>query len=109
MHPFHDLGEVLGALRRLMERDPPLVKAPARQPGTKEVRYAHLLSGDVESWEPPQDSQAPPSQGSHGDRIARLESEVASLRAEVADLKQQLVDSGNQGRGGRDPLNWFDM
>jgi len=32
--------------RKLMERDPPLVAVLARQPGTKESRYAHLLSGE---------------------------------------------------------------
>jgi uncharacterized protein YceH (UPF0502 family) len=96
MHPFHDPGEVLGALRRLMEREPPLVKALARQPGTKEVRYAHLLSGDLESWEPPQDSQAPHSQTSASHRIEQLESEVSSLRAEVANLKQQFTDFRKQ-------------
>ncbi len=30
-----------------MKREPPLVAVLPRQPGTKEVRYAHLLSGDL--------------------------------------------------------------
>jgi hypothetical protein len=36
-----------------MQREPPLVKVLPRQPGTKEARYAHLLSGDVEGAEHP--------------------------------------------------------
>jgi uncharacterized protein YceH (UPF0502 family) len=96
MHPFHDLDELLGALHRLMERQPPLVKMLARQPGTKEARYAHLLSGDVESWELPRDSQASAPETPGGDRMARLEAEVASLRAEVAELKHQLEDFRKQ-------------
>ena len=48
MHKFDDLGIVHSTLQKLMEREPPLVKVLPRQPGTKEARYAHLLSGDVE-------------------------------------------------------------
>src|ERR1700716_604740 len=48
MHHFDDLSEVQSALQRLMSREPPLVKVLARQPGTKESRYIHLLSGDAE-------------------------------------------------------------
>lgn len=94
MHPFNDLDEVQTALRRLMERQPPLVKALPRQPGTKELRYAHLLSGDVVSWEPPAEFHAvgTPDAG----RIASLEEEVATLRAEVAELKRQLADFRKQ-------------
>ncbi len=47
MHKFDDLGIVLSTLQRLMRREPPLVTVLPRQPGTKEVRYAHLMSGDV--------------------------------------------------------------
>src|SRR5271169_1471594 len=48
MHKFDDLIEVDSTLQRLMKREPPLVKVLPRQPGTKEARYAHLLSGDVQ-------------------------------------------------------------
>jgi uncharacterized protein YceH (UPF0502 family) len=95
MHRFSDLDEVQTALRRLMERQPPLVKALPRQPGTKELRYAHLLSGDVESWEPPAESQG--EGGSvDADRIARLEGAVASLQSEVEELKRQFADFRTQ-------------
>ena len=49
LHRFDEIGDVLGALQKLMEREPPLVAVLPRQPGTKESRYAHLLSGPVES------------------------------------------------------------
>src|SRR5712671_7560906 len=48
MHSFDDLSAVQSSLQHLMKREPPLVKVLPRQPGTKESRYAHLLSGDVE-------------------------------------------------------------
>src|SRR5579859_402125 len=50
MFRFEHLDDVQAALQRLMERDPALVKMLPRQPGTKESRYAHLLSGEIESW-----------------------------------------------------------
>jgi uncharacterized protein YceH (UPF0502 family) len=49
MHRFDEIGEVLAGLQKLAERDPSLVAVLPRQPGTKESRYAHLLSGSIES------------------------------------------------------------
>jgi uncharacterized protein YceH (UPF0502 family) len=92
MHRFDDLGIVQSTLQRLMKREPPLVKLLPRQPGTKEARYAHLLSGDVASWESePEPGPIVISGSSMGEKIARLEGEVAVLQKEVADLKQQLA------------------
>jgi len=96
LHRFEDLDSVELALNRLMERDPPLVKKLPRVPGTKEARYAHLLSGDVVGWEPPPESRSTPSGPRDDERLTRLENEVASLQQEVADLKQQLADFRKQ-------------
>ena len=46
MYQFDDLAQVQSTLQRLSQREPPLVKILPRQPGTKEARYAQLLSGD---------------------------------------------------------------
>ena len=93
LYRFDDLGQVHSALERLMKREPPLVKMLSRQPGTKEARYAPLLSGDVEEWEPAPAQDAATSSISGDDkRMARLEEEVVCLRQEVADLKQQFAD-----------------
>jgi len=91
MHRFETLDDVQSALHKLMERQPPLVKILPRQPGTKESRYAHLLSGDVVVSEPTHVA-APAAAHHSGDseRITRLEEEIASLRAELADVKQQV-------------------
>ena len=100
LHSFNEIGEVLAALQKLMEREPPLAAILPRQPGTKESRYAHLLSGPVESIvaasvaEParaPRDTAqfAAPDAG-HEERIAQLESTVAELRQEVATLRQKI-------------------
>ena len=92
MHNFEDLNQVQSTLQRLAQREPPLVKVLRRQPGTKEARYAHLLSGDVQTSSPeaPIETSAAHATG-NGDRVARLEKEVATLRNEVADLKQQFA------------------
>jgi uncharacterized protein YceH (UPF0502 family) len=78
-----------------MKREPAQVVMLPRQPGTKESRYAHLLSGpiDVSAWE----SAAPAIANSpDAARMASLEEEVAALRTEVAELKQQLADFRSQ-------------
>jgi len=100
MHPFEDLSVVHTTLKHLMEREPALVVLLPRQPGTKEARYAHLLSGNVE----PPDShlskgkqELPVATGPHdGDRLAQLEKEVATLQAEIADVKRQFADFRKQ-------------
>ena len=92
MHKFDDLGIVQSTLQRLIKREPPLVTVLPRQPGTKEARYAHLLSGDVEV--PTVDSvcgTASPSSANTGERIARLEDQVENLQSEITDLKQQFA------------------
>jgi uncharacterized protein len=90
MHSFDDLSEVESTLQRLIKREPPLVKILPRQPGTKEARYAHLLSGDVEIPQPePHDGIASGVPGNR-DRVAQLEQEVSQLQNEVADLKREF-------------------
>jgi uncharacterized protein YceH (UPF0502 family) len=92
MHHFDELGEVQSTVQRLMSREPALVKVLPRQPGTKESRYAHLLSGDVvtPATASVNDSPAPATVGNK-DRIAQLEFELTELRTDVADLKQQFA------------------
>jgi len=89
MHRFEEIDDVLGMLQKLMQRETALVKALPRQPGTKEIRYAHLLSGEVEAQEP--EPVVRTSAAADGDdRVARLETEVAELRQEVAELREKL-------------------
>ena len=89
MHRFEELSDVQATLQKLMQREMPLVKMLPRQPGTKESRFAHLLSGDVEGYVAPPEVSSAPAVEDDG-RIARLESEVAELRRELADLRQQM-------------------
>ena len=81
MHRFEELSDVQASLQKLMQRDPALVKVLTRQPGTKEARYAHLLSGE------PVDMVATVESAGAG---RGLEAEVAALREQVAELRAQV-------------------
>jgi hypothetical protein len=96
MHRFEDLDEVLSGLQQLMRREPPLAKALGRRPGTKEIRYAHLLSGDVAAWEPSAETASSGHVTEENERVAHLEEQVATLRGEVAELKQQMAEFRKQ-------------
>jgi len=103
LHPFEDLSAVHSALQRLMHRDPPLAKLLARQPGTKEARYAQLLSGDVPDGASAPDAPESPVQtasSSRGhaadDRLAPIEEEIAAIKNEIAQLKQQFAEFRKQ-------------
>jgi uncharacterized protein YceH (UPF0502 family) len=97
MHPFEDLSVVQSTLKHLMERNPPLVKLLPRQPGNKEARYAHLLSGDLEVGEaPPVKTVAISNSSPENARMTELEAEIASLQKEIADLKSQFAEFRKQ-------------
>jgi uncharacterized protein YceH (UPF0502 family) len=92
MHPFDDLSEAQSALQRLMNREPPLAKVLARQPGTKESRYIHLLSGDAKAASSTAGREVPEAmEREKMDEFSRLSSEIAELRRDMADLKQQFA------------------
>jgi uncharacterized protein YceH (UPF0502 family) len=96
MHRFEEISDVLAGLQKLMEREPSLVAVLPRQPGTKESRYAHLLSGPEESMAvaaPGSLSAQSANISADGDeRIAQLETAVAEIRREMAELRQKVDD-----------------
>ena len=97
---FDDLADVQSTLQRLVQHDPPLAKMLARQPGTKEARYVHLLAGDAEAWDTAQPSAAAGSGSLAGseqismleEAVARLEQELAALKKEFADFRKQFEE-----------------
>lgn len=100
MYSFEDLDAVHSALNLLMRRDPPLVKVLSRQPGTKESRYMHLLSGDIappdsvvahDDDSHPGIAQAPGLSAAEVSRITDLENELAVLRRELETLREQFA------------------
>jgi uncharacterized protein YceH (UPF0502 family) len=98
---FDSLPEIESTLAALAARVPhPLVARLPRQPGTKESRFAHLLSGAPESVAPAPDttgSASPPAATTdNGDRVARLERELAAVRLELAELTRELAEFRKQ-------------
>ena len=86
LHDFGGLEEVEQTLNGLIAREPdPLVARLPRQPGQKEGRFAHLLSGEI-NLESLAESErvVPPS------RRVSLEEKVDALAAEVEKLKDQF-------------------
>lgn len=94
MHEFAEISDVMAGLQKLMEREPPLVTLLPRQPGSRESRYAHLLSGPVDAAITAAAS-SPAVQGEErsperDERIARLETTVAELQRDVAALREKI-------------------
>lgn len=100
---FADLPAIEAVLEGLMARTPEsLVTRLPRRAGQKEVRYAHLLAGDVSLAEPGEGAsvdaggaaaitRAAPSTAHDADRVASLGREVASLREELTSLRDEFA------------------
>jgi uncharacterized protein len=101
LYPFDDLSAVQATLDRLAAREPasesspsssgPLTAVLPRQPGAREARYAHLLSGEPAVSA---ESTLPTSQGatvgSSAQRIAELEAEMAQLSSTLRALEARV-------------------
>jgi uncharacterized protein YceH (UPF0502 family) len=112
LHAFDEISDVLGGLQKLMDREPALAAILPRQPGTKESRYAHLLSGTVESAvaaenaagsayarrEPVQyAARAANDDPAHEGRIAQLEAAMAELQQKMDALNKKIDDLFGDG------------
>jgi len=93
LHEFSGLEEVEETLNSLVSREPEslIVRLP-RQPGQKEARVAHLLSGEVSIDSLPEEtsSSRSRSRGADSERINALEAEVETLKTEIAQLREQF-------------------
>lgn len=98
LYEFSGLEEVDETMSGLIAHEPePLVVRLPRQPGQKESRVAHLLSG------PPSEealSETPPrassSRQNDRERIESLEQSLTALTEEVQTLKQQFAEFKKQ-------------
>jgi len=88
---FEDLDDVQFALQHLAEHEPPMVTALPRQPGQKEGRYAHLLSGEPDIPAPSATTvTAAPSTGLAA-RVAELEDELEVIRNRLSAIEESMV------------------
>ncbi|HUP88852.1 MAG TPA: YceH family protein [Longimicrobiales bacterium] len=87
MHEFNELAQVELTLQGLMTLPAPIVVQLPRQPGQKDARYAHLLSGAP-------DIRTPEAHADRGivaqSRLEKLEEEVEVIRQELAELKRRF-------------------
>lgn len=98
LHEFSGLEEVEETLNSLISREPEsLVVRLPRQPGQKEARVAHLLSGPP-SEEVMAEATAPRATLRQNDRerIESLEQNLTALSEEVHSLKQQFAEFKKQ-------------
>lgn len=95
MSPFTGIAAVEEVLADLQKYELQLATLLPRQPGQKEQRYAHLLSGEPALQ--PAEKQLQPEAArvkvmAENERIAALESEVAQLKDEIGSLKQTMAE-----------------
>ena len=87
LHEFSGLGEVQETLDGLMRREEPLILKLERQPGQKEARYAHLLSGEVvQELTAVREKPVQPAVAGN-DRVEELANEVERMRTELAEIR----------------------
>jgi uncharacterized protein YceH (UPF0502 family) len=85
LHRFADISAVEGFLQELAARPAgALAVLLSRQPGARETRWAHLLSGP-----PAAETTLRPAVSETGDGVIAA-SEIAALKANVAHLQQDL-------------------
>jgi uncharacterized protein YceH (UPF0502 family) len=91
MHEFSGLDEVNQVLQALTTREDPLVQRLDRLPGQKDARFAHLLSGpiDTEALAAALPTRAAASESTN-DRLTKLEAEVAALREAFAEFRKEF-------------------
>jgi uncharacterized protein len=100
LYDFSGLQEVEETLTSLSAKEPDnLVATLPRRVGQKDVRYAHLLSGEPETdyqSEPEHSDSAGINQPSRSDRLSALEQEVELLRAEVDGMRREFEEFRKQ-------------
>jgi uncharacterized protein len=90
LHEFVGLDEVEQTLSGMITHEPdPLVVRLPRQPGQKEVRFAHILSGEIQVEALPEAEPASPRQ-SLEQKVDALAAEVEKLRLQFEEFKKQF-------------------
>lgn len=95
IYEFSGLDEVNQTVERLMDREDPIVFKLPKQAGQKEVRYVHLLSGEIDLENLPAITQ-PTSVSAKNERIEQLEQKVEELKEELSSFKQEFEDFKKQ-------------
>lgn len=94
LYEFSGLGEVQETLDNLARREEPLVAKLERLPGQKEVRYAHLLSGEVVQTQLAE--RVFSVRQTDNERVTKLEEELENLRSEFNLFRQSFEEFKKQ-------------
>ena len=98
LYRFENLGEVQETLDALMRREEPIIAKLPPQPGQKEARFAHLLSGEINVEElaaaaaVSRPSRAPVD----NERVGTLEGRVTKLENEIGEMRQMFDEFRKQ-------------
>ena len=96
LHEFSSLEEVEATLNSLISREPePLVVRLPRQAGQKEVRFTHLLAGEV-TVDAAIEEQPHRRTSAQTDRLSSLQEDVAALKTQMEELRVQFENFKKQ-------------
>lgn len=90
LYNFVSIDEVQDVLNGLSTGERPFVFLIPRKPGQKEVRYAHLLGGDVQIEDAYSGQVPSPLSTTLEERLKAIEDELAELRKGFDQLKELL-------------------
>jgi len=96
LYDFHGLGEVQETLDGLIRRDDPLIVKLPVQPGQKEARFAHLLSGEIDVDAIAAQVSRPARDGGSSERLEKLEGEVEGMKTELESLRETFDEFKKQ-------------
>lgn len=95
MYQFESLNEVNQTVEGLINRDEPLITKVPKQPGQKDGRFAHLLSGEIDFDEMPLIVQ-PTTVQAKNEKIDKLETRVDSLETELQEFRVEFSEFKKQ-------------
>ena len=92
LYEFESLDDVLQTLEKLASGEPVYVKQLPKRTGQKEVRFTHLLAGDIEIEEE-ELTEEPARKSVNGleNRITKLEQDYTELKTAFDKLYQDLM------------------
>ena len=92
LHKFGDILAVEGFLNELAERPTgALVRELPKQPGSRETRWAHLVSGEPQVSAPAVSSLAPGGDAISVSELAAMKANIDRLQSEVEGLKETVA------------------
>jgi uncharacterized protein YceH (UPF0502 family) len=97
LHKFGDILAVEGFLNEMAERsDGALVRELPRQPGARETRWVHLLSGEPVIAATPAASPASGEERVTVGELAAMKAQIARLEGEVESLRETVARIGKE-------------